>query len=433
MAHVRYDGQPHRIGFEASGRGRFANPAAVAATAVGRNNLRCLRQSDSRGTWRGSLRQMPPRRVFGFSLFRRLRLPVSARPQLGVGQTLLFSLAQRGRPTRTSWRRVVLATARPLRPRGLQRGMGTRMAGERGIAAWLVLEMIEVGGGQAQHTFAVNAQLAAPPRGQRGIHCSTCLLALGKPGSSETRRLVVARRSSPLCRCERPHVQDLPTSNWSNLVRLQRFDCQCASVSIHELDLIALTLVMDEDDGANVAGYEVVCRQVLEQRHRIQFLQHIVSHAHLTLARWIRCHELGWRRSIGEYPHRHNQRRPTAGRLELSRTDKLAPKHAASFGHVGRRRHPHESLAQDLWLLAPKAQSEKELGLSSSSGMIRVQQILDELLLGDGGLISERKLHSARTCWRSTLLSPPTNDGKARSMRRYQYRLLPKRLYDDTR
>jgi hypothetical protein len=65
--------------------------------------------------------------------------------------------------------------------------------------------------------------------------------------------------------------------------------------------------------------------------------------------------------------------------------------------------------------------------------MIRVQQILDELLLRDGGLISERKFHSTRTCWRSTLLMAPSTDGKARSMRRYRYRLLPKRLCDDTR
>ena len=50
--------------------------------------------------------------------------------------------------------------------------------------------------------------------------------------------------------------------------------------------------------------------------------------------------------------------------------------------------------------------------------MIRVQQVFDELLLGDDGLISERNFYYARTCWCSTRLCPPTDDGKACSMRR---------------
>lgn len=53
---------------------------------------------------------------------------------------------------------------------------------------------------------------------------------------------------------------------------LQGFDCQRASVGIHELDLVAVTLVVDEDDGPHVAGDQAVCRQVLEQRDRIQLL-----------------------------------------------------------------------------------------------------------------------------------------------------------------
>src|SRR5207253_7126249 len=130
---------------------------------------------------------------------------------------------------------------------------------------------------------------------------------------------------------------------------------------------------------------------------------HIVGHAHLTLARWIRSYELGWRRSIGEYPHRPNQHRPTAGRLELTRTDKLAPKHAASFGHVGRRRHPHESLAQDLCLFAPKAQWDKELAVPrplDDSGSASMRRAFARRRWPDanGSFIAGAHVGAARCC-----------------------------------
>ena len=74
-------------------------------------------------------------------------------------------------------------------------------------------------------------------------------------------------------------MQDLPASKWSDLVRPQCFDCQCASVRIHELDLVALPLVMNEDNGPHVAGQKAVRRKVLEQRHCIQFLQRLHDRA----------------------------------------------------------------------------------------------------------------------------------------------------------
>jgi hypothetical protein len=78
-------------------------------------------------------------------------------------------------------------------------------------------------------------------------------------------------------------VQNLPASNWSDLVRLECFDRQCASVCIHKLNLVAVTVMMYEDDCPHVAGDQAVRWQVLQQCHGIQFLQHFVSHAHLSL------------------------------------------------------------------------------------------------------------------------------------------------------
>jgi hypothetical protein len=191
-------------------------------------------------------------------------------------------------------------------------------------------------------------------------------------------------------------MQDLSTPNGCNLVCLQRFHYQRPSVRIHEFDLIPLAAAVHKDHRANIAGFQAMRGQILEQGHWIQFFEHVFSHTPSHLVDWIRSNELRWGRTIGQHPNGQDAHGPTARRFQLTRPDELTSKHTRSFGHLSRCCQTQQSLTQQLWLLSSEAQTEKELSLTASPRMIPVEQVVDQFRLRDDGLIGERKAHRAR-------------------------------------
>jgi hypothetical protein len=188
-------------------------------------------------------------------------------------------------------------------------------------------------------------------------------------------------------------MQDLSTPNGCHLVCLQRFHCQCPTIRIHELDLVPLAGVVHKDHSPNIAGFQAMRGQILEQRHGIQFFEHVFSHTPSHSVDWIRGNQLRRGDTIGQHPNGQHAHSPTAGCFEFTHADKLASKHTTSFGHLSRCRQSQQSLTQQVCLLSSKAQTEKELSLTASPRMIRVEQILDQFRLRDDGLIGERKAH----------------------------------------
>jgi hypothetical protein len=88
-------------------------------------------------------------------------------------------------------------------------------------------------------------------------------------------------------------MQDLSTPNSSNLVRLQRLHYQRPSVRIHEFDFIPLAAVVLKDHCSDIAGFKAMRGQILEQRHWIQFLEHVFCHTPSHSVDRIRSNELG--------------------------------------------------------------------------------------------------------------------------------------------
>jgi hypothetical protein len=200
-------------------------------------------------------------------------------------------------------------------------------------------------------------------------------------------------------------MQDLPTPNGCDLVRLQRRYYQRSAVRIHELDFVPLTRMVYEDHRPDIAGFQAMRGQILEQRHWIQFFEHVFSHIPSHSIDRIRSNELRWGHTIGQHPNGQHAHGPTAGRFQLTRADELASEHTPSFGHLSRCRQSQQSLTQQVWLLSSEAQTEKELSLTASPRMIRVEQVLDQFRLRDDGLIGERKAHRRATLHRDRAIT----------------------------
>ena len=53
-----------------------------------------------------------------------------------------------------------------------------------------------------------------------------------------------------------PYVRDIPVSGSPDLMRSERFDCQCRSVKRHELDFVGFAVTMHMDYDANVCSFQ---------------------------------------------------------------------------------------------------------------------------------------------------------------------------------
>jgi hypothetical protein len=60
----------------------------------------------------------------------------------------------------------------------------------------------------------------------------------------------------------------------TNIRVSKREDCQCDPITSHELHLYRVAATVDMDDGANIAGDEIMLRYVSSQSNRFKFINH---------------------------------------------------------------------------------------------------------------------------------------------------------------